>query len=593
MAVTGLGGIAPATALTSAWTLTIPATVHALGTLGALPLDAAMWGEQVVLLLAGYLVAGALLVLARLVGFSRLPAVIGWAAGVGLLALMGLVQWWVSHGLAALVGSSLSGLAGWGPVMAALVWVVAGAFGWSLVGRITEQARRVDKLRRVSSKLSAMEQADRVRLEGSLRGMLTSLGRQVSRVVTDVTLSSPVDEVEYTRSLPDSTNDFVAPLTTRVSRAWAPEAQTDDAPPKIATVITPPGPIAIAALVIVSALATGNLSASSALPIVLAALISGGVAAVAWWWIPRKLDHPEQRLMVTIVASLVLAAAVLWMPVLLVTSLGGQMVLGWPAVVIAVVGVFGAVVSGTLAQRLAHRREVLANQVVNQVGRCDELGRKIAVVHQVDPRVLYSATLGTLIRTTVDLTATDVTEERRESALREMTRSITGELDTLRLQQMPLPDEQILGVLGMWRAAIGIEAEVSPSLFSRLAWSAEGIADLGAALGSALVWEAQQTRPMTTLQLASDGNEVTIDLAVSGLSPLVTVGNPGTEGPSSVAQWVIDAADDAGARGVVLRGRVVPRNGDQAEAIPRFGQTAGAQTRDTSVAEGLVESSPV
>ena len=532
------GQTLPARALTTVWPLGFPVAVHLLITAGALPPQTTAWAHHAGVLAVSYLAAALVPLVARLVGVGRLALVPGWAAGLAVIVLTSAVQWAVAHRLADAMGVSLLGPTTLSALTALSGWVLLGVLGWALAGTVHTERTRRDTLRSLSSKLHAMESSDRVRLEGALRGLLGSVGRQVNRVVTDMTLGSPVDDALRTRSLPDSDQDLVVPLTTRVSERWAPQADTAGERDHRASAVTatnplqhatPPGPLTVATLMLGVAVMGARLSSvAELLAVAVAAIITASAAAVAWWWIPRRVPITAQRLIATGASSVIVAGLAIWLPAFMLSQFSGQATLVWADVPAIVVGILAIIGAGALSRMLASEREVMADRVTQQAGRCDDVARKVGVIHHVEPRVLYSATLGTLIRTTVDLTATEVTEDRRDAALAEMATKITAELESLRVTLMPLPDDHILAIVGLWRAALGVNTDVGPRVFSRISWTAEGIRELREVIAQLMVWAVQQPGPPRTLRLDVEGAEVSLSITLPRIAAWQLAGDPGS-----------------------------------------------------------------
>lgn len=397
-----------------------------------------------------------------------------------------------------------------------LVWVGFAGFGWFLAGqgaRIWRARTRCDTLRQ---DLTVIANFQRNQVQQSLRSLLRELTGRIDRVVAEMTLERPVPDQPQARTLPhrDTLADqlvkavdekIYAAITASPSLSQTSRWDGVRPMPEILQMTVFAG--------LLGSFHQGPWSSNS----LLGAMVAITIIGVGTW----LLEQISGAIPPTALRALPLVGSV-------GVTYGSLLVLrpsarvgesGWGEMLLPIglgVSVAASLLSlvlGFAASELSDRKR----RVLELVHECEQLTLRQDALTSTSARSLYSATLGTLIFASVDLSNTQTRPETKDAALGTMAQRITAEVEQRVLHSKPFPEEHLRMVLGIWQAVIPLDVRVHKEVFSRFIWGDESIRRLQDTIGGFLLETYAVSDSGLSLSLREHSQAVVASIRYQGL----------------------------------------------------------------------------
>lgn len=366
------------------------------------------------------------------------------------------------------------------------VWVVGGLVGWAIAGLIESGARRRDASQTLERAFSTILAFQESRIQILLRSLVHDLGRHIDRVFIDLTSRSHSSPEPRVRALPHHDREVVDPLAHAVARSWLGRDSATDThtPNRLGLHVAAGHPLVfllgVAAMSVIGTSVQLSWIHGVALLVGAALLVLGG-------GLVRQQHGPVLRALLSLLVSTVAVTSTL-----AISVFDGPLSGAWVWSVISA-GIFSIVV-GTWLLTLHEQSKRLMQSVREKASRCDSYSAKLNVLESVNPRLLYSATLGTLISATVDLTDGASSDDTKQRATETIASRIVAEFGARELSAQPLPPDHLRATVATWDAVIGSHTSISPEVFRDVLWTTELVEEFSqtwAVIASTLVEKAE------------------------------------------------------------------------------------------------------
>lgn len=454
---------------------------------------------------------GATLILgAALAGLARFPiAVASWLVMVlapVLYTALALAHSLVAGGLMSLVAgqatvSTVSGL------VSLVTWVGLGYVGWSLAGAGEKLRRSPRVIAELQQSLGSMTAYQRNRIRVQLRVLLRDLASRLDRVVHDMTMESAGSDQAQARTIPhrdELADQLVDTIESRLYQAVAAERSQVPAPWWVT--ITPGRAVIVTALFAATLALASPTSFTTDGAMVFVALTIVFATHLGLHLVSTQLRPHLWRSILVVVAAT--GSTVLSVSLLEVAQAPSGPAVFWLATATAL----ALIVVASVHTRRTLRLEGSRQHTLELVRECVNLAIRYDTLTHTNARTLYSATLGTLIFASVDLTDARSKPSTRDAALDTMASRIVTEIQIRVGQLEPLPEDHIRLVAAVWQSAARVSVSFRQEVFSRFLWGDETIRGLQQRVGS-LVLEA----------IESHDGEVVVSVVVKDRSVLAEV----------------------------------------------------------------------
>jgi hypothetical protein len=383
-----------------------------------------------------------------------------------------LAYWWCFDSMtAAIVALDPMGVVAPEPfgLETAIAAAIAGTGGWYLAGLIHRLRQRLKKLSEWERAFDAVHSFQLSRIRVLLRSVVTDLGRHIDRVFVDLTSRRPLSPEPRTRTLPHTDDDVVDPLALAVAQRWLSEPDSPIKPQTTLFRASAGHPLLFALWGLTVSLVLVGLPRDLDTFVVYGS-VAVGVAALGLMGVVLRAATPSVGVSVL---ALVVGLLALSVTIVIPTSFAAPVDSHW--LQLMVVGWLLSVIVGTWENWARSDQERRRGSLQFAARKAETYGAKLNTLDAVNPRLIYSATLGTLISATVDLTSGDGTDDTKQRATDAIAGRIVAEFATRELGAQPLPEAQVRSIVATWDSVMGSHTVISPSVFGGMVWNPDAV----------------------------------------------------------------------------------------------------------------------